>query len=111
MNQVLKRKSFLSITEKNFVAVQLDEERKSFGFWDKESKSLAIAYHDRIDCYGNETALNKFLNSMKNWIEVGMPVASNFSLKVYPVNAQYETTGADYLSVRNESQFVWSLKK
>jgi hypothetical protein len=48
---------------------------------------------------------------MKNWIELGMPIASNFSLKVYPVNAKYETTQADYVSVRNESQFVWSLKK
>ena len=104
-------KSFLSITEKNFIAAQLDQGKKSFGFWDKESKSLAIAYHDRIDCYGNEVALDKFLSSMKEWVDLGMPIASNFSLKVYTANAEYETSDSSYVSVRNESQFIWSLKK
>ena len=101
-------KSFLAVAYEEFIPVLLDTNKKTFAFWDKEKSSLAVAYHDRIESYGSNMAQIKLIDSIRSWIDLGMPSCTTMNLKVYPIEANIPEY--DWIIKRNESQFLWSIR-
>lgn len=109
-------RSFLGITEPTFQAykaVKQDErsrEEQYFGLWDQEQKSLVIAKDDFLLSYGNTAAEERLLNTLEQWIKLGMPGAASFALKIYPIEFSLTADENEWIVRRRESQFLWSLK-
>jgi protein-L-isoaspartate(D-aspartate) O-methyltransferase len=109
-------RSFLDITEPSFrafKAVKQDErsrEEHYFGLWDQEQKSLVIAKDDLLLSYGNTAAEERLLNTLEQWVKLGMPGAASFALKVYPIEFPLTAGENEWIVRRRESQFLWSLK-
>lgn len=109
-------RSFLGITEPTFRAyktVKQDErsrEEHYFGLWDEEQKSLVIAKDDLLLSYGNSAAEERLLNTLEQWVKLGMPGAASFALSVYPIGFPLTAVDNEWIVERKESQFLWSLK-
>jgi hypothetical protein len=109
-------RSYLGITEPTFRAFKMKRpegqirERHYFGLWDQEQKSLVIAKDDLLLTYGNPTAEERLLNALERWINLGMPSAASFALKIYPVDFTLTANENEWIVKRQESQFLWSLK-
>jgi protein-L-isoaspartate(D-aspartate) O-methyltransferase len=108
-------RSFLSITEPCFRAFKKEKampafrEEHYFGLWDAEQNSLVLAKDDSLIAYGNNAAKNRLLQSIKYWVDLGMPSAASFILSVYPASASVEPRDKQWIIRRSESQLVWSL--
>lgn len=104
---------FLSINEPLFQTFQSstsEPDRKHyFGILDRENKSLAIVKDDRIITYGNTKARERLLDRIHDWVDLGMPNASCFKLKVYPLDFPVTPQSNRWIIKRQESQFVWQL--
>lgn len=109
-------RSFLGITEPTFRAyktVKQDErsrEEHYFGLWDAEEQSLVVAKDDYLLSYGNTAAEERLLNTLEQWVKLGMPGAASFALKVYPIELPLTAGENEWIVRRKESQFLWSLK-
>jgi protein-L-isoaspartate(D-aspartate) O-methyltransferase len=109
-------RSFLGITEPSFRAFKaVEQEERSreeqyFGLWDEEQKSLVIAKDDLLLSYGNNAAEERLLNTLEQWVKLGMPGAASFALKVYPIGFPLTAVENEWIVERTESQFLWSLK-
>jgi protein-L-isoaspartate(D-aspartate) O-methyltransferase len=108
-------RSFLGITELSFRAFKTESsehlrEQYYFGLWDQEQKSLVIAKDDLLLSYGNSTAEQRLLKALEKWINLGMPGAASFSLKIYPIDYPLTANENEWIVRRKESQFLWSLK-
>jgi protein-L-isoaspartate(D-aspartate) O-methyltransferase len=83
-------RSFLGITEPSFRAFKTERtdqqlrEEHYFGLWDQAQRSLVIAKDDLLISYGNSIAGERLRQSIKRWVELGMPSAVSFELKIYP---------------------------
>jgi protein-L-isoaspartate(D-aspartate) O-methyltransferase len=110
-------RSFLGITEPLFRSFKSGKDVADlrddyfFGLWDSELRSLAIARDDLIVGYGNASAFERLLQRIREWMELGMPTASNFDLQIYPINATIEAGNDRWIVRRRESQFIWSLQR
>jgi len=108
-------RSFLGITEPSFRAfktakdTQQVREEHYFGLWDHEAQSLVLAKDDRLIAYGNSVAQQRLLEKIGEWVELGMPSAASFRLRVYPRTAQVVAGDKQWIVQRDESQFLWSL--
>jgi protein-L-isoaspartate(D-aspartate) O-methyltransferase len=109
-------RSFLAITEplfKTFKAKIADgqlQEEMYFGLWDKENLSLAVVKDDRITAYGSSVAEQRLMQDINDWVNMGMPNAACFDLKIYPGDITLHADEYQWIVRRNESQFLWSLK-
>jgi protein-L-isoaspartate(D-aspartate) O-methyltransferase len=108
-------RSFLGITEPSFRAFKTEKnehlrEQHYFGLWDQEQKSLVIAKDDLLLSYGNSTAEQRLLKALEKWINLGMPGAASFSLKIYPIDYPLTVNENEWIVKRTESQFLWSLQ-
>jgi protein-L-isoaspartate(D-aspartate) O-methyltransferase len=108
-------RSFLGITELSFRAFRTESsehlrEQYYFGLWDQEQKSLVIAKDDLLLSYGNSTAEQRLLKALEKWINLGMPGAASFSLKIYPIDYPLTANENEWIVKRRESQFLWSLQ-
>jgi len=109
-------RSFLGITEPSFrafKAVQQEEpsrEEQYFGLWDEEQNSLVVAKDDYLLSYGNSAAEKRLLDTLEQWVKLGMPGAASFALKVYPIGFPLTAVENEWIVERTESQFLWSLK-
>jgi protein-L-isoaspartate(D-aspartate) O-methyltransferase len=107
--------SFLSITEPSFEAFKLQtdegaDRRYFFGVVDTPSQSIAIVNdEDWLIGYGNNVALDRLKRNIRLWQDAGMPGASCFDIKAYPIAARLETARDEWITPRKDSQFVWSL--
>ena len=108
--------SFLSITEPSFAAFKLQEgegftdRRYYFGVVDTPSESIAIFNdEDLLIGYGNNVALERLKRDIRSWQDAGMPGASCFDVKAYPIETRLETGRNEWVTRRKDSQFVWSL--
>lgn len=108
-------RSFLGITEPSFRAFKIakDQQRvreeQYFGLWDSEAQSLVLAKDDWLIAYGNSVAHAWLLQKVRQWVDLGMPSAASFQLRVYPRSAQLPAGHKQWRVERNESQFLWSL--
>jgi protein-L-isoaspartate(D-aspartate) O-methyltransferase len=108
--------SFLGITEPSFFAFRTERtaeqlrEDHYFGLWDQENRALVIAKDDLLISYGNSAAEERLMQRIKQWVELGMPSAVSFGLRVYPLDFPLTITENQWLVKRRESQFLWSLR-
>ncbi|MDQ2995634.1 MAG: protein-L-isoaspartate O-methyltransferase, partial [Chloroflexota bacterium] len=108
-------RSFLGITEPSFRAfktvkdMQHMRQEQYFGLWDSEAQSLVLAKDDCLIAYGNSVAHARLLQKVGQWVDLGMPSAASFQLRVYPSSAQVPVGDKQWRVERHESQFLWSL--
>ena len=108
-------RSFLGIVEPTFRVFKSEDvqdklERRFFGLWDAESRSLVLAKDDWLVAYGNSTAENRLQEMLQTWLRLGMPAAACLDLKVYPIDALVEAGRQQWLVKRRDSQFLWTLQ-
>lgn len=109
-------RSFLSITEplfKTFKTKKTNEksvEEQYFGLWDKENCSLVIAKDDTLTSYGSPAAEQRLVGDIRTWVNLGMPNAASFNLKVYPSDVPLKAAEDEWIVRRNEAQLLWSLR-
>ncbi len=109
--------SFLSITEPLFQSFKTERtdkqprEDKYFGLWDRQNQSLVIAKDDYLISYGSSFAQERLMENLEKWVKLGMPSASSFKLKVYPIDFPIVPKDNQWLIKRRESQFLWNVEK
>jgi len=110
-------RSFLGITEPAFRAFKserandLSRDEHYFGLWDQAQRSLVIARNDLLISYGVPAAEARLWQDIRQWVELGMPSAASFELRVYPRDVPITAGDRQWLVQRHESQFLWSLKR
>lgn len=115
---------FLGITEPGlriFSDMKTPGEFGYFGLLHSEKKSLTLAKDQLLITYGTEDSRLAFMNSLHTWIDLGMPGATHFTLKVYPIEKKIDPPGSSnapgsagvpkkqWIVNSVDSQFVWSL--
>jgi protein-L-isoaspartate(D-aspartate) O-methyltransferase len=114
--QTLGIRSFLGITEPSFRAFRIPKasagasDQHYFGLWDHHNASLVLARDDELISYGNATATDRLLLLVHRWVDLGMPTASSFELRVYRSDCPVVPLDEQWLVKREESQFLWSLQ-
>jgi hypothetical protein len=87
------------------------DRRYYFGIVDTPSQSIAIVNdEDWLIGYGNSIAPERLKRDIRLWQEAGMPGASCFNVKAYPIEARLQTARDEWITPRKDSQFVWSLR-
>jgi protein-L-isoaspartate(D-aspartate) O-methyltransferase len=115
--QTLGIRSFLGITEPSFRAFKVPgtepnvPDHHHFGLWDRQSGSLVLARDDELISYGNARAAERLLHIVHQWVDLGMPTAASFTLHVYNHDTPLTARQDQWVIKRNESQFLWSLKR
>ena len=108
-------RSFLGITEprfRTFKTAKTDppsQEEHYFGLWDHVQGSLVLAKEDWLIGYGTTAAMDRLIQRIRQWVELGMPSAASFALQIYPAEATVIPKQNQWLVQRNESQFLWRL--
>jgi protein-L-isoaspartate(D-aspartate) O-methyltransferase len=114
--QTVGIRSFLGVTERSFRSFKeartdaAGTEQYYFGLWDQDNESLVLAKDDEIISYGNAAATQLLLRLVHKWVDLGMPSASSFSLRVYPSDRPVSAGDGEWVVKRQESLFVWSLR-
>jgi len=109
-------RSFLGITEPSFRAFKVEKsearprEEHYFGLWDQAQRSLVLAKEEGLIAYGSPFAKERLLEKIRLWVDLGMPSASNFSLRVYPSDVPLIVGEHQWIVTRQESKFLWSLE-
>lgn len=110
-------RSFLGVTEplfRAFKTLKTDAaatEHHVWGLWDPDSISLVLARDDELISYGNARATERLLQLVHRWVDLGMPAASSFRLRVFRSDHRVATQDGQWIVKRQESQFVWSLQE
>jgi protein-L-isoaspartate(D-aspartate) O-methyltransferase len=108
-------RSFLGITEslfRTFKTTNTDphsQEEHYFGLWDHAHGSLVLAKEESLIGYGTTAAMDRLLQRVRQWVELGMPSTASFALRVYPKETVVTLSKNQWLVQRTESQFLWSL--
>lgn len=107
---------FLGISDPLFRAFKTEKaaerpmEEHYFGLWDQERRSLVLAKDDWLIAYGNDSAKERLLEKVRQWVDLGMPAAASFKLQVHPSDCRIAAHGNQWIVKRSESQFLWSLE-
>jgi protein-L-isoaspartate(D-aspartate) O-methyltransferase len=115
VQRTLGIRSFLSITEPLFQSFKNENtsdrsiDEQYFGLWDKKNQSLVIAKDDMLISYGSLTAGRRLMKDIKSWVNLGMPSAASFDLKIYPLDCHLSVSENQWIVRRKEAQFLWSL--
>jgi len=112
MWQTVGIRSFLGIVEPSFRTFKIGAlpVASYFGLWDETNTSLVLAMDDQLISYGNTVATERLGQLVHQWVDLGMPTASSFSLRVYKNDAPVVPSSGQWLVKRSESQFLWELK-
>ncbi|HXD15994.1 MAG TPA: protein-L-isoaspartate O-methyltransferase [Vicinamibacterales bacterium] len=108
-------RSFLGVTEpsfRSFKTVKTDgaaKEQHYWGLWDPDGASLVLARDDELVSYGNPKATEHLLRLIHRWVDLGMPTASSFTLRVFRADGPVRARNDEWIVKRRDSQFVWSL--
>jgi protein-L-isoaspartate(D-aspartate) O-methyltransferase len=108
-------RSFLGITEPLFRAFKIPASigpsagQTYFGLWDSAAASLVLAKDDELISYGASSATDRLLADVHRWIDLGMPTAASFQLRVYQTGAPLEPRANEWIVRRSESQFLCTL--
>ena len=68
-----------------------------------------LAKHDCLIAYGNAMAKERLMERLQQWVNLGMPTGSSFELQVYPAAISLTPGQNQWITKREESQFLWSL--
>jgi hypothetical protein len=105
-------RSFLGITEPSFRVFKVPKgdlastEYHYFGLWDSANMSLVLAKDDELISYGTLAATERLLDAVHRWVDLGMPTASSFNLRVYPIDRPLMAQEHEWIvSVRNRSSY------
>jgi hypothetical protein len=107
--------TYLGITEPSFRAFKTTKDTRHvreehyFGLWDYEMQSLVLAKDDWRIAYGNSVAQERLFQRIGEWVDLGMPSAASFHLRVYPKSAHVVAGDKQWIVERKDSQFLWSL--
>lgn len=110
-------RSFLGITEPLFRAFKVPRsdsaaiEQQYWGLWDAARTSLVVARDDELISYGNEQAMERLLQLVHRWVDLGMPTASSFQLRVFRSDHPVASEDGQWIVRRQDSQFVWTLRE
>jgi protein-L-isoaspartate(D-aspartate) O-methyltransferase len=108
---------FLAISEPTFRAFKTPPRGDGapaeayFGLYDKTHASLVIAKDDWLVAYGNQVAMERLLDKVREWVELGMPTAASFRLRVLLRDERVPSAENQWTVTRQDSQFVWSLER
>ena len=108
---------FLSVAEPGYRVFTIassgtgDQTRRAFGLWDETARSFVLAADDQLIAYGNAAAKERLLRRLHEWVDLGMPSAASFTVRVYPNGRVVAPGPQEWRVARTESQFVWSLEK
>jgi hypothetical protein len=69
-----------------------------------------VAKDDWLTSYGNPGSGERLMSRLQAWLDLGMPNASCFDLKVFPIDARVEVGAGQWLVKRRDSQFLWTLQ-
>ena len=83
--------------------------QRAFGGWDAAASFLVLAQDDQLLAYGAPDAKARLLRRMHEWVDLGMPSAASFTVRVYPVDQVVDPRPHEWLVRRTESQFLCSL--
>lgn len=78
-----------------------------FGLYDETSQSLVVAQQDSLISYGGLAAQTILLDSLSNWIKLGMPSSVRLPLSVYPKTEPLPNELSGWILERPDSVFVW----
>jgi len=107
-------RSFLGVTEPSFRVFKTAKtdgaarEHHYWGLWDADSASLVLARNDELISYGNAKATERLLRLIHRWVDLGMPTASSFGVRVFRGDRPVTARDDQWIVKRRESQFVWS---
>lgn len=101
--------SFLAIVEPEFKMFKGEKNSNFFGLIAEKENSIALWRNDKLIGYGNKKALKKIRSAFELYLDLGMPSANCFNLKVYPIGQEIKLGTNQWLIGRRDSQFVWSL--
>lgn len=101
--------TFLGITEPQFYLFKKADEEISFGLIDRDNEAIVVWANNQLTGYGNDAAFNKIKAAFQLFLDLGMPSANCFQLKVYPIAQKVEVGDNQWLVRRKDSQFLWSL--
>jgi len=73
-----------------------------------DSASLVLARDDELISYGNAKATERLLRLIHRWVDLGMPTASSFGVRVFRGDRPLTARDDQWIVKRRESQFVWS---
>jgi protein-L-isoaspartate(D-aspartate) O-methyltransferase len=113
--RTLAIRSFLAITEPLFRTFKIEKsgshtrEEQYFGLWDSVHHSLVLVKDDALISYGNRAALEQLMQRVRQWIDLGMPIAACFKVAAYRGDHPVSAGKNQWLVKRHESQFLWSL--
>lgn len=103
-------RSFLSLYDHCFWGVTShDRDDRGFAWFDGSGLAYAIA--GELISYGIPSAADSLISKIKDWVNIGMPTASNLDLRVVPSDIEVEPKRDEWICKRNEATFVWSLPK
>jgi protein-L-isoaspartate(D-aspartate) O-methyltransferase len=114
MWRTLGIRSFLGITEPAFRSFKVPKsdaqprEEQYFGLWLPEEGSLVLAKDDLLIAYGTIAARERLLQRVRQWVDLGMPTAASFALRIFPSDAAVTCGKDEWLVKHPESQFLWS---
>ena len=103
-------RSFLSLYDHCFWGVT-SQNRDDRGFAWSDGSGLAYAVAGELISYGVPSVADSLVSRIKDWVNIGMPTASNLDLKVVPSDIEVEPMRGEWICKRNEATFVWSLPK
>jgi protein-L-isoaspartate(D-aspartate) O-methyltransferase len=106
---------FLAITEPSFCTFKTEQSAERplkefyFGLFDRDRRSLVLAKDDWLIAYGNSDALEVLRSRIRQWVDLGMPSAASFTLRIYPITVPLIPRENEWIVHRKESQFLWGL--
>ena len=103
---------FLSINEPAFILLKKEQAKlgiNGLGLWLADQESLVIVEDDHLIVYGNEKARERFLDLLHQWLDLGMPSATSYTLKVFPIAKDLVVKERQWLIKRAAAQFWWAL--
>ncbi len=86
-----------------------EEEMPFFGVYDHQSHSLVVAREDMLLTYGNAGAKDKLLQTLKEWVKLGMPASTSFQLEIFPKGCLPGQRPTHWVLEREDSLFIWQL--
>jgi len=80
-----------------------------FGLWHTRTNALVLARETSLTSYVSTDAERQLIRALRTWVDRGMPSAASFSLKVYPSDVSLRAGPSEWITKRQDSQFVWAL--
>jgi hypothetical protein len=64
---------------------------------------------DALISYGNRAALDQLMEKVRQWVDLGMPIAACFKVAAYRGDHPVSAGKNQWPVKRRDSQFLWSL--